>query len=355
MKIENLQEGQVLKNYKELCEVLDIPIKSGNTKKSQLKELECYVKYHKQGNAFVIDEIYNNPLPKIDNRIDGNNSIYANYIDKLILHECNRTYNSKYNYILLSMNGLLLQLHMINKNYTVGIKNINQFSNFYKIPVETIHDFYDSTYKRNKSLVESALNRLSKKSLIFWTNVYKVALKNGEHRLATDREIEVFLNIEQEVYELMGYESKKEVFLNGQWNYYIKKVNGILRERTDFSYYYKNYKIITTKAFRKMFLSEEDKESLENELNATLYSANIKSAEHRHEKTKAMYKKADIGRDKIPTKQLNRVSGTYIFDSKRIANIVIDNNIDCYLLEQLDGVENKKYSYEEVTELVIED
>ena len=47
MKIENLKEGQEIKNYKLMCEVLDIKTTTGNAKKAQLKELERFIKYHK--------------------------------------------------------------------------------------------------------------------------------------------------------------------------------------------------------------------------------------------------------------------------------------------------------------------
>ena len=35
MNINNLKEGQVIKNYKELCGLLDWEISAGNTKKKQ--------------------------------------------------------------------------------------------------------------------------------------------------------------------------------------------------------------------------------------------------------------------------------------------------------------------------------
>lgn len=59
MKIESLFEGLIIKNYKELCSILEIKVEAGNSKKAQLKELERFIKYHKEGNKFIIDEVYN--------------------------------------------------------------------------------------------------------------------------------------------------------------------------------------------------------------------------------------------------------------------------------------------------------
>ena len=63
MKIENLKEGMVIKNYKELCRYLEWNTTTGNAKKSQLKDLERYCKYHKEGQKIVVDEVFETPLP----------------------------------------------------------------------------------------------------------------------------------------------------------------------------------------------------------------------------------------------------------------------------------------------------
>ena len=75
MKIENLEVGMILKSYRHLCEVLEEPIKSGNSKIRQMKELERYLEYHKEGNKLIIDNIFDIEKEKIDNRVNGNNFI----------------------------------------------------------------------------------------------------------------------------------------------------------------------------------------------------------------------------------------------------------------------------------------
>lgn len=76
MNLENLQEQQEIKNYKELCKLLDWNVSSGNTKKAQFKELDRYCLYHKNGNKFIIDKIFEEPRDKQDLRnkygIDNN-------------------------------------------------------------------------------------------------------------------------------------------------------------------------------------------------------------------------------------------------------------------------------------------
>jgi hypothetical protein len=77
MKLENLKVGQTIKNYKELCSLLEVPIKSGKSKALQITDFERYFNYKKQGNSFIIVEIYEVPKDKIDMRSQGNNSTYC--------------------------------------------------------------------------------------------------------------------------------------------------------------------------------------------------------------------------------------------------------------------------------------
>ena len=58
MKMENLHEGMVIKNYKELCALLEIEVFGGNQKRSQMKDLETYCSYHRDGYKYIIDEVY---------------------------------------------------------------------------------------------------------------------------------------------------------------------------------------------------------------------------------------------------------------------------------------------------------
>lgn len=80
MKIENLHEGMVIKNYKELCKLLEIKVApGGNSKISQFKELDTYCSYHKEGQKIVIDEIYSERKKKLDYRVLNKETKYPNF------------------------------------------------------------------------------------------------------------------------------------------------------------------------------------------------------------------------------------------------------------------------------------
>ena len=67
MNLENL-ELKTYKNYKELCGILEEPIKGGKSKQLQMKEFERYFKYHKEGNKFIIDKIFQKPKEKMNTK-----------------------------------------------------------------------------------------------------------------------------------------------------------------------------------------------------------------------------------------------------------------------------------------------
>ena len=68
MKIENLKERQVINSYSELCRLLDIKKKSSNSKILQLWDLQRYCNYYKEGNKFIIKQIYTEPYRELSEK-----------------------------------------------------------------------------------------------------------------------------------------------------------------------------------------------------------------------------------------------------------------------------------------------
>lgn len=58
MTTENIKVGDVYKNYPALCEALGIEAKTSNSKKKQLQEIEAILKYKREGNKYIIEELY---------------------------------------------------------------------------------------------------------------------------------------------------------------------------------------------------------------------------------------------------------------------------------------------------------
>lgn len=299
--------------------------------------------------------MFTEPLEKQDGRVNnkgGNYSIYAENIDRLILHMSSELFDSKYNYIDLNANEIMKRLKMINDNYKVGRNNISKFSNYLEIPIETIFDFYNSTQGKNRQILESGLNRLSGRCLIKWTRTIKVCTINRVYRNADDDEIEIITEIEQQELENLNLENKKDVFLKGKWEEFNKSVNRELVEQLGILFYFQTYHIITTEKFRNMLLDERDKDDIEFHLNQDIRLSCVKSAEKRHNKIYDIYKptitllgKSNPFNEPVYDRDKNRLSDNYIKDSKTVCNICIDTYTDIDLDNELVQIDNIKYTY----------
>lgn len=67
MNIENLKVGMNVKNYKTLCDLLEVDVKGGNSKKAQLEDFKRYFLYEKEGVKFKITEIFEEVKEKSNN------------------------------------------------------------------------------------------------------------------------------------------------------------------------------------------------------------------------------------------------------------------------------------------------
>ena len=62
--MKQINEGQIFKNYKKLCEYLEEQVKTGKSTQLQLKDWSRYFTWHNEGNKFVIDKVFDEPIQK---------------------------------------------------------------------------------------------------------------------------------------------------------------------------------------------------------------------------------------------------------------------------------------------------
>ena len=64
-------------SYRDMCTQLSLPILGGDSRKAQLKELDRYFSYHREGNAYIIDEVFTEPHSIVESR--GKNKPLTRY------------------------------------------------------------------------------------------------------------------------------------------------------------------------------------------------------------------------------------------------------------------------------------
>lgn len=282
MDISKLEVGMKVKNYKELCGLLGEDIKGGKSKILQLKNMERYFEYKKEGHAFVILKIHEIEMPKVDKRKDpakiGNNSKYSKDIQPLILSMLAR---AKDNSAFMSAGKIMISFSMVNINYAIGRKTINKFSEITNIPVEYALDYFMVNNIQAKRKLETALNGLRNRSLILWHKTISICVRisdeeyndfgdlkievlggdkpailryHKEYREATEEEQRYILKTEKRVMGRLNCFSLQHIFLMGKWHQFQKEVKADLLENANIEYYYDSYKIM----FNKEDIENED-------------------------------------------------------------------------------------------------
>lgn len=358
MNIENLKEGMVIKNYKELCNILEVEYKKGNSKKSQLKELERYVRLTKVGHTIYIKEIYKDVKETEDKRKNNkgsNNNKYNKDIEAIVLAMCKETYkNDRYKYIELSTSGFMLKLNMINTNFNIGKFNMSKISSYLKIPIETVRDFYNNTSSNFEDCIIRVLRKLEDRCLIDWSHIIKIQTNKGEYRDATDNDKIIIKECEQEILKNMKLENKSKVIQQGKWNEFHNAVL-ILLKSTSIRRYYKAIKVLPTQKFTEILDSISlDVDNNKINLNYNVMNSTVKNAKNRQVKaikefTRESLHKRLIVKENLMAKDKARLMTDFVQDIEKLTNTCIQNlslNVQDYisLEKELEGI-NKDEVY----------
>lgn len=350
MNVDKLKEGQIIKNYKELCGLLEIKVEAGNSKKAQLKELERFVKYHKEGNKFIIDEVYIEAKDKIDFRSEGNSSVYGDNIKRLLLLLMATSIEN--DEIILPISILLNKLSIVNINYSLGRRNQDKLSEVLNIDEKYINEFYDTTHQNLKRTLETNLNQLDRKAILRWETVRMICKKvaivkyneldeieidmdtnkvqyniKEEYSVATKEQDLLILEAENEILKELKLEDINDVFRYGKADTFYKKVYSILRKKANIKYYFNGYKLIYNRdiVIEELEKYGEDMCDVRYELNNIVKEKIFDNAINRQEKTINEFKNimGELPSDIKDYKRI-RLSEEYLY----IIQTLIDNVIN---------------------------
>ncbi|MGM0807496.1 MAG: hypothetical protein ACQET8_22585 [Bacillota bacterium] len=334
MKIDKLKAGQIIKNYKALCELLEIPVKSSSKSKMyQFKELERFCSFRKSGHNILIDEVFEEEKEKVENRgksagSRNNNNVYSNFIQLMItdlLAQCN-------GHISISRSRLQVNIGLANENYSELGNYIRKLSDYTNIPIYVLYDFYNTNSGNFKRRIESALDSLQDKSIIIYSIVYKVKDKDSSvTRTATEYDLELIVECQKEVLEEWKYDNMSDIPLKDRKKF-RHEVQGLLNEISDIEFYYKAYDITINKKYieqerkklQDLVLEEVERQEQKGKLNKTVKDNIIVNAKNRRN---TEMEKGEWGKAKNKTLEARR-SDTYITDFKELTNLLIDSNAD---------------------------
>lgn len=249
MNTDALFVGMNIKNYKELCMLTNEETKTGKSKILQLENFSRFINWHKIGQKFIIDEIYDSPKEKQDKRSSGNNNVYCKYIEIILLNHlnhCDDNVNSltfcKW-YEILGMVG-----HDYNKYYS-DMDKLLEFEN--NLDIQNIKDFYMRSGMRMRKILLDSLRNLQKRKLISFEEEMIVTYKTkygSETIVAGDIEKEDILNTEYEIlHDELKLNNIFQVYLKGLQDTYYKRVQEKIFDLYGYTKYYRRVKIISVK------------------------------------------------------------------------------------------------------------
>lgn len=260
INITKIKEGMRVPSYREMCRLLEQPIKTGKSKQLQCMDWERYFSYHKEGNSYIIDEIYENPLPKIDLRGEGNYSKYVNEIaDILVYWLSENTSNCNYNFSLGKLIGISF---MANPSFEVGNKLREAVSIVLGLSREEVEIFFTDMRCEFKEIIERALNNLQNRCVILVKNAITVYdMERKAHRQATKDEEESILNWERQALNELGLRNKQEMFLQRKLHQFNRNMKPYLAT-INCEYHYYSYELTIGKnavAKEKEFIDAQRK------------------------------------------------------------------------------------------------
>ena len=338
MNINNLELNIKYKNYKEMCKVLEEPIKTGNAKQAQLKEWECYFNFHKDGNGFIVTKKYNKLKEKVDDRKGhsgksigsrNNNNKYGKYLDVLIenfLYKCNK----KKKVIYITNSCLAQMTKMVNFNYRVCVGNREKFHGYVYVKYncftkEAENDVFNCIYSKMRPAITSALNRLRIAGKIKYTATYIIYF-NGKQEAVTMQENKDIVKIEDNILKEMNI-SRKQIM----WNYskrkeFYNKTNDKIIEYFQnkdkkIDGIYQGYKIYAMKNLK----AQKNVKALEKKFNNIFATDVMNSIQKNITKIKQRYadKFTGIGTIKYDKWDENRMGLKYLKNTERIIKILV--------------------------------
>lgn len=230
--------GLVVKNYKEMCFLLNEDAKTGKAKIKQIENWKRFFDFEKlsYSNEYIILDIYPEPFPKGTKR----NTQFTNQLAVLILKELTKQKENDEGNIIYytTYSKLIKRLNVVNKffhkeslhffisKYPEWFKSDSDFESFKR----DYNIFKILTKRKIKGAVQSALVNLKKDNLIYYTEHHRIKFTNSDnvdcYRNATVNEEIYIQSLKKEISESIGYRNSNVATL-----YDAEKFNEWFTER----------------------------------------------------------------------------------------------------------------------------
>ena len=300
-----------IKNYKEMCSLLKENVTDGNSKKAQINRWKRYFDFYKEGQKYIITEIYAVPYPTDDAR-KRKEGLYIKYIELLLLEFLA---NQEGHTVTISNKDMYRVLGMVNDNYKENLivsnkaqrnEKINEVilnNPDYELPITRaegytitntdINNFYLRAEEKLNKILYTALRSMKNRFLIDYERVHFIIRSDNtgtvKTKIADDAEVALILKAKNAVMKEMGFNSLTEITFNFQTERFYKNVDKYVKEHYNWEGCYSRLKVIYIDDIAKQIplkaeeirtLTKEDKQS---QLNSEIIKSLNTQAEYKYE------------------------------------------------------------------------
>lgn len=290
MNISKLEVGMIIKNYKELCNLLEVDVKVGKSKILQFQNFDRYFNYEKKGNSFIIKSINSEPTVKVDNR--GKKGIYNDLFQFMFIHLLQK-YDGQ---AIISKSKLKSYLGLINENYNKGYKNRTIIARDLNVSNEIVNDFFNLNNSNSNRLITNTIKSLENKRLIDAQECTMIKLYNKfEYRKASTVERDEILKLEKLALDYFGFKDIMSAKRSNSYVDYRKYRKDILKKYLNVEFTYKAYDIVFLKDYipseieylQNKIITELEYNESKQEVNTLYYNNSINNAIKRHKSPSA--------------------------------------------------------------------
>lgn len=353
-KVDNVKWGKECK-YCDLCNMLQVPRKTGNSKLAQIKDMRTVMELvEREKGIYIPIRLYEIEKTQLSS------GLLREEIEVLTLDLLAR---NEGRHISLTIKRLMRALEMINDNYIKGYnyeKIYLDLEELTKVDSDTIGDVYGVINTKGARNIKKALNDLRDKALIIWESKMMVCVKECIYkhsvsgrimydeddkpivereemvsRFPTDKEKEIVLDIKRKAMKEMGVKNMRFFDFNKEADMKFKARCKQLLKDTDIEYYYYVYDITYNSEEVLEELKRSELAEVRNRLNMKILDQTMKTIEERKESNELQlqekfgeaYDLLDVYEDKLTKTQRIVHKDDYEKDAKKTAKLLIDRCI----------------------------
>lgn len=251
---ERIHEGDTIKNYKVMCELLEIPVLGGRGRNYQIEYLKRCFSYEREGHSYIITQVFDEVEP-VEKALRSD-AVYQRVIEIILLEylrsrrgkSCIHTYrewfrilgmvNDRYSH---DVNQTDIK-HVEIRNPVILATGSKQGKTAAEINRLAINYNYNAFFSRTTGYFSSVLKRIftslqNNRHIIFFSKKYIIYDGHDQH-IAENEELKQVIDAYQEAMETVGIKEEYQIFQRSQVNVkrFYSSVNAHLRRKLHFQY-----------------------------------------------------------------------------------------------------------------------